>query len=57
MKHLIYQWMAKEENISLLLDEISITAENIKAEIALENLMLILVLMRQKLGKKLLKIS
>ncbi len=26
------QWMAKEENISLLLDEISITAENIKAE-------------------------
>ena len=26
------QWMAKEENISLLLDEISITAENIKSE-------------------------
>ena len=26
------QWMSKSENISLLLDEISITAENIKAE-------------------------
>ena len=26
------QWMAKEENITLLLDEISISAENIKAE-------------------------